>query len=213
MRKTNVRPRGLAWGLGALALTGCATFGTNAEKVAAEQLISTDQENQLGLQVKNELEQKEHIRYIIDAPVVGYVTDVANKVIAFGKKDRPDVQWQVHVIDDAKTVNAFATPGGYLYVYSGLLLAADNEAELAGVMAHETGHVVARHSARSMVTEYGLNAVTSMVLGQNPGLLGQIASGIATKGVLLSHSRSDETEADEYGASIRRRRDTIRMAS
>ena len=122
------------------------------------------------------------------------------KVIAFGKQDRPDVQWQVHVIDDAKTVNAFATPGGYLYVYSGLLLAADNDAELAGVMAHETGHVVARHSARSMVTAYGLNAVTQLVLGQNPGLLAQIASGIASKGVLLSHSRSDETEADEYGA-------------
>src|SRR4051812_32249869 len=138
-------------GAGAAGSMGCATMGTNAEKVAAEQLISIDQENQLGLQVKNELEQKQNIRYITDPTVGNYVTGVANKVIAFGKKDRPEVQWQVHVIDDAKTVNAFATPGGYLYVYSGLLLAADNEAELAGVMAHETGHVVARHSARSMV--------------------------------------------------------------
>ena len=74
------------------------------------------------------------------------------------KRDRPEVNWQINVIDDSKTVNAFATPGGYLYVYSGLIMAADNEAELAGVMAHETGHVVARHSARQMVDAYGLSA-------------------------------------------------------
>lgn len=125
---------------------------------------------------------------------------VADKVIAFGKKERPEVQWQVNVIDDPKTVNAFATPGGYLYVYSGLILAADNEAELAGVMAHETGRVVARHSARQMVDAYGLQAISALVLGKNPGLLASLASGVGQKGFMLANSRSDETEADEYGA-------------
>jgi predicted Zn-dependent protease len=185
----------------ALAAASCATtgFGT-VEKTAAELLISPEQENKLGLEFKNELEQKQKVVYYDDASVVNYVRGVADKVIAFGKKDRPDVQWQVNVIDDPKTVNAFATPGGYLYVYSGLILAADNEAELAGVMAHETGHVVARHSARQMVDAYGIEAISSLVLGKNPGLLASLASAVGEKGFMLANSRSDETEADEYGA-------------
>jgi predicted Zn-dependent protease len=187
-------------GLVGLAIASCASMGSNAETIAARELIPAEQENQLGLQVKQELETKQNIRYVIDPTVVGYVRGVADKVIALGKKDRPEVTWQVNVIDDPKTVNAFATPGGYLYVYSGLLLQTDNEAELAGVMAHETGHVVARHAARNMVAAFGLQAVTEMVVGQNPGLLQKVASGIATQGLLLKHSRSDETEADEYGA-------------
>lgn len=182
-------------------LASCATTGLGTvEKDVASVLISPEQENQLGLQFKQELEQKRHVVYMNDPVVVGYVRGVADKVIAFGKRDRPEVNWQVNVIDDSKTVNAFATPGGYLYVYSGLLMAADNEAELAGVMAHETGHVVARHSARQMVDAYGIEAITSLALGNNPGLLGQIVGGVGEKGFMLANSRSDETEADEYGA-------------
>jgi predicted Zn-dependent protease len=110
------------------------------------------------------------------------------------------VKWQVRVIDDPKTVNAFATPGGFLYVYSGLLLAADNPSELAGVLSHEAGHVVARHSARQMVDAFGLQAVASLALGQNPGLAAQLAAAVGGRGLLLANSRGDETEADEYGA-------------
>ena len=184
-----------------LLLFGCAsTTGRQVETGLATALISTDQENQIGLQVKSELEQKQGVRYYDDPVVVDYVRRVANKMIVSGQKERPDVQWQVNVIDDPKTVNAFATPGGYLYVYSGLLAAADNEAQLAGVMAHETGHVVARHAARSLVLEHGADAVTAMAAGKNPGLVGQLTSSIATKGVMLTHSRGEETEADESGA-------------
>src|SRR5204862_6346258 len=120
-----------------------------------------------------------------------YIRNIANLMIASGKKDRPDVQWQVNVIDDPKTVNAFATPGGFLYVYSGLLAAANNEAELAGVMGHETGHVVARHAARNLVTAYGLEALVSLAAGDNPGLLTQLATSIAANGLFLKHSRDD----------------------
>lgn len=183
------------------ALAACATSTTReVETTMAKVLISTDQENQLGLQVKNDLDQKQKIVYMTDPEVVTYVRGVADKVLQFGKRDRPDVQWQVFVIDDAKTVNAFATPGGYLYVYRGLLQTAVNEAELAGVMAHEAGHVVARHSARSLVAAYGLEAVTALALGNNPGLLSKITANIAGNGLMMAHSRADETEADEFGA-------------
>ncbi len=184
-----------------MSVPACTHQGrAGAETAVARALISDDQENQIGLQVKQELEQKEHVRYLNDAEVVSFVKGITDKVLPLAEGDRPGVKWQVSVIDDAKTVNAFATPGGYLYVYSGLLLAADNPSEVAGVLSHEAGHVVARHSARQMVDAYGLQAVAALALGKNPGLASQLAAGIGGKGLMLANSRGDETEADEYGA-------------
>jgi predicted Zn-dependent protease len=194
--KTILRIATLALGVGACA----STTTRSIETTLAEVVVSPEQENQIGLQLKTDLDTNQHAVYMTDPEVVSYVQTIAGKVIALGKKDRPEVTWQVFVLDDRKTVNAFATPGGYLYVYRGLLEMAENEAELAAVMAHETGHVVARHAARSMVTAYGIDAVTALAGGSNPGLLVQVTSTIAGKGVLLTHSRADETEADEYGA-------------
>lgn len=178
--------------------TGCAQTRIQAETAAAKLLISDQQENQLGQQVKQELQQQ-GVRYLEDPEVVKYVRDITNKILPFARKDRPGVVWSVFVIDDPKTVNAFATPGGNLFVYTGLLLASQNEAELAGVMSHEAGHVVGRHSARAMVNTFGLQTVTSMALGKSPGQVSQVAAGLAANGVLLAHGRSEETEADEYG--------------
>lgn len=190
---------------GALALStaSCASFGAGlatTETTLAKMFISDEQESQLGLQVKQELETKQNVKYLNDPQIVDYVRGVANKVLAIATTERPEVQWTVNVIDDPNTVNAFATPGGYLYVYTGLLLLADNEAELAGVMGHEAGHVVGRHSARQMVDSYGLEAVAKLALGQNPNLLAQLGTQVAAKGTLLAHSRGIEDEADEYGA-------------
>lgn len=179
---------------------GCAGSRVKAETAAAKLLISPQQENALGLQVKKELETKQNVKYETDTEIVTYVRNVSAKINRLAARDRSDVKWTVNVIDDPKTVNAFATPGGYLYVYTGLILAADNEAELAGVMAHEAGHVVGRHSARAMVNAYGLQAVTAMALGKNAGQISQTAAALAGNGVMLAHGRSEETEADEYGA-------------
>jgi predicted Zn-dependent protease len=176
-----------------VALASCATPGI------AKALVSDDQEAQIGAQVKQELD-KQGTKYIQDPEIVNYVKGVAQKIFVSADKDRPGVKWQVHVIDDPKQVNAFATPGGYLYVYTGLLMAADNEAQLAGVWGHESGHVVARHSAQQMVNQMGLETVIGIALGQNPNELAQVASALAEKGALLAYSREDETQADEYGA-------------
>ena len=177
----------------AVVVAACATPGI------AKALVSDDQEAQLGAQVKQELD-KQGTKYIRDPEIVNYVKGVAEKIFVSADKDRPGVKWQVFVIDDPKQVNAFATPGGYLYVYTGLLMAADNEAQLAGVWGHESGHVVARHSAQQMVNEMGLQTVIEVALGQNPNQLAQLASTLAAKGALLAYSREDETQADEYGA-------------
>ena len=196
-----MRPLALATAALAVLSTACThAQRAKAETTAAKLLISDEQENQIGLQVKQQLETQEHVRYVEDPQVVAFVKGITDRILPLAEKDRPGVQWEVKVIDDPKTVNAFATPGGHLYVYSGLLLAASNPAEIAGVLSHEAGHVVARHSARQMVNAFGLQAVASLALGENPGLAKQLAAAIAAKGYMLQNSRQDETEADEYGA-------------
>ena len=179
-----------------IAAFGC---GIHTPEGVAKALVSDEQEDQLGQQVHQEL-AKQGTKYVQDPQVVTYVRGVAEKIFVSANKDRPGVKWKVFVIEDPKQVNAFATPGGYLYVYTGLLMAADNEAQLAGVWGHESGHVVARHSARQMVDAMGLETVIGIGLGQNPNQLAQLAATLAAKGALLSYSRQDETEADEYGA-------------
>lgn len=182
-----------------LALS-CASAPVRAvEKGAATVLVSDEQEKQLGLQVRQELD-KQGVKYLNDPQVVDYVKRMATPILQAANSERKGVDWQISVIDDPKTVNAFATPGGYVYVYTGLLLTAANEGEVAGVLAHEAGHVVARHSARQLVNAYGLQTVAEMALGKNPGAVSQVAAAIVGNGALLAHSRNDETEADELGA-------------
>lgn len=190
------------WGLALLmgVTTGCTQQRVQAEKALAKTFVTDEQEEEIGKQVKQELEQKEKVKYVQDPAVVEYVRQLSEPIIRQANKDRPGVKWKINVIDDPKTVNAFATPGGYLYVYTGLILASDTEAELAGVMAHEAGHVVGRHSARAMVNQMGLQTVTQLALGQNPGAAAQLAAQFVGGGAMLAHSRSEETEADEYGA-------------
>jgi len=167
-----------------------------AEIAVAKALVSDEQEAQLGQQVHQELEAQ-GLEYSKDPVVQQYVEGLVAQLAPHAKKDR-DTPIHVHVIDDPKTVNAFATPGGHLYVYTGLLTAATNESEVVGVLGHEIGHVVARHAARSLVAQLGLSTVAAIALGQNPGQLKQITGALLTNGALLAHSRSDELEADEY---------------
>lgn len=196
MRRTSVV---LVCSLLAASGSSCSTKQRiHTETELAKALISDEQEAQLGLQVKQEL-TKQNIRYLEDPTVTAYVKGITDKIFPFAEKDRKGVTWHVHVIDDPATVNAFATPGGHLYVFSGLLLAAENEAEVAGVLAHEAGHVVGRHSARQMVTALGLQTVGAIALGENPSMLAQIAATIAAQGTLLAHGRSEEVEADSFG--------------
>ncbi|WNG60722.1 M48 family metalloprotease [Archangium gephyra] len=181
--------------------TGCAAGKKiNVGRTAASLFISDEQEAQLGKQVKQELETKEKIKYVEDPAVVEYVNTVAKPILQAANRDRANVKWKLHVIDDPKTVNAFATPGGYLYVYTGLLLAADNEAELAGVLGHEAAHVTGRHSAQALMLQYGQEAIIGVALGKNPGTAAQIAASLAGTGTGLAFSRGNETEADELGA-------------
>lgn len=186
----------LAAALLAVAANCSLTQRAEAELVVAKALVSDEQESQLGEQIHQEL-HAQGVKLSTDPVVTQYAERLLAQITPLAKKDR-HTTWHVHVIDDPKTVNAFATPGGHLYLYTGLLLTADNESEVMGVLSHEVGHVVARHAARSMVAQYGLSAIASLALGQNPNLLEQVAAAVVANGTLLAHSRADENEADLY---------------
>ncbi len=125
-----------------------------------------------------------------------YVRGLTNKLLNTGKVSyRDEFAWEVKIIDDSETLNAFCTPGGYIYVYTGIIKFLDSEDQLAGVMGHEIAHAALRHSTRQMTKLYGLSALTSVVTGNaNPGMLEQIALGL----ISLRFSRTHETEADAY---------------
>ena len=193
-----LRPVVLALVAASLSACQTVTFVRDAENFAANVFIPLDQERQLGLQVGKEIEAKSKL--LRDPEVVGYVTNLGRRVAV--SSPNPD-KWQFtfKVIDDAQTVNAFAIPGGTIYVYTGLLKSARDEAEVAGVIGHEIAHVTSRHVARRMVETYGLQAVAGVALGENPGVLEQMISGLLVQGTLLKNSRDDESEADHKGVA------------
>jgi predicted Zn-dependent protease len=106
--------------------------------------------------------------------------------------------YKFDIIHDDSTINAFCIPGGYIYVYTGLIKFLDNEAALAGVVGHEIAHAERRHMSQRLTSYYGVSFVLSLVLGSNPNMLAEIFANLAVGIGFLANSRSDETEADDY---------------
>jgi beta-barrel assembly-enhancing protease len=155
-----------------------------------------DKEVALGRQLAAEVDRE--AKFIDDPVITEYVNRVGQNIVLHSDAKVP---FTIKVIDSDE-VNAFALPGGFFYVNKGLILAADNEAEMAGVMAHEIGHVAARHAmenqAKGMLAQIGLIA-GSIFLG---GLGGMLINEGAQFGALLGFmkfSRNAESEADMLG--------------
>ena len=131
--------------------------------------------------------------------VYRYIRGITTKLLNTGKVAyRNEFAWQVKIIKDDKTLNAFAVPGGYLYVYTGLIKYLDTEDELAGVMGHELAHAAQRHSTQQMTKIYGIDAVRQIITGnKDADAFGQLALGL----VSLKFSRKHEAEADDYSVT------------
>ncbi|PKV75689.1 M48 family metalloprotease [Pontibacter ramchanderi] len=122
---------------------------------------------------------------------------IVNRVLNSGEiKYRNEFAWTVKIIDDRETLNAFAAPGGYIYVYTGLMKFLDDEDHFAGVLAHEIAHADKRHSVQQLQRDYGIALLLSVALGNNAGTLQQIAAQLAGTLAGLRFSRGAETEAD-----------------
>jgi predicted Zn-dependent protease len=155
-------------------------------------IISPAQEVEMGKNLSAEVEKEQPI---LDNPALtSYVNEVGQRVAR--ESGRTDVQYSFKIVDNDKDINAFALPGGPIYVNSALLRSADNEAELAGVLGHEIGHVAARHSTEQLTKEFGFSLITQVLLGKDPSAATKAASNIASSLGMLKFSRNDEIEAD-----------------
>ena len=111
-------------------------------------------------------------------------------------KSKDVYNYQVEIIDQ-DVLNAFALPGGYIYVYTGLLNYLDSEAALAGVLGHEIAHVEERHATERLTSYYGVSILLGFVLGDNPSQIAEIGANLFVGLGFLANSRSDENQSDE----------------
>jgi predicted Zn-dependent protease len=183
----------LTAGLVAGPLASCARNPVTGKNELA--LVSEGQEIQMGQQAAQEVAQT--IGFVDDPGLQSYVAGIGRRMAA--KSERPDLPWEFHVVNDA-AVNAFALPGGFIYVTRGLLASMNSEAELATVLGHEIGHVTARHSVQQIskaqlaTLGLGIGSIVSPEVAQFAGLASQ-----GMQVLFLKYGRDAENQADELG--------------
>ena len=175
-----------------ILMTGNGVLGC-AGTISDINIFSDAQEVQLGKQFSRQIEQD--LKIYSDPTVTAYIAQLGQHLA--NHSQRRNIAYHFKVVD-TEVVNAFAIPGGYLYVNIGLIRAAENESELAGVIGHEIGHVVGKHGVKQMTRQLGLAAVAQLALGENQSKLKQMVAGLAANGVLMKYGRDAEREADIY---------------
>ena len=205
------RLRSLTLFAGALALAACATNPYTERSQLL--LVSESQEIQLGAQAYEQVLKDPKVKISRDPREVEPVKRVAARIIEAAKHSKyaeaaRQFDWEVSVIKDDKTLNAFALPGGKIAVYTGIFPVAKNEAGLAAIMGHEVVHALARHGAERMsqgqLAQVGLT-IADVLIGANASnpvsaqlMMAALGLGVNV-GVMLPFSRSHESEADYVG--------------
>lgn len=164
-------------------------------KVAGWDWYSIESEIRMGKEYATQIEAS--LKMVTDPVVNEYVNRVGQNLV---RNSDAKVPFTIKVVD-SDVINAMALPGGFFYVNSGLILAADNEAELAGVMAHEIAHVAARHTTRQLTRAQFVNyaSLPLIFVGGGIGLAAREAAGIGVPMTFLKFSRGFEAEADYLG--------------
>jgi beta-barrel assembly-enhancing protease len=168
--------------------------------------LTTDQEIALGLGSAPKMAE-EFGGLDPDENAQALVRRVGERVMAKSVASTTPYKFQYHLLRDPETVNAFALPGGPIFITRGLLTRLQNEAQLAGVLGHETGHVVARHSAEHMAkSQLGQSIVGAIYVGSSDqygrGQQAAMMAAVANQMVQLKYGRQDELEADTLGVRV-----------
>jgi predicted Zn-dependent protease len=179
--------------LGASMALGCAMNPATGHRQLS--LVPKGQEVEMGKQAAEEVAQS--IGIYDDAGLNRYVSELGKRLAA--TSERPELPWSFQVVDDS-SVNAFALPGGYIFVTRGILAHLNNEAQLASVLGHEIGHVTAKHAvnriSKAQIAQLGLGL--GMMVSKTARQFGQLgAAGLSV--LFLKFSRDDENQADELG--------------
>lgn len=184
----------LIFGLIVLTLSSCAT----SKNGGGFNLFTIDDDKKFGAEVATEIESDPKKYKVLDSSknviIYKYLYKVRDNILNSGQVEhRADFQWRVRIIHEDSTLNAFCTPGGYIYVYTGILKFLESEDEFAGVLAHEIAHADKRHSTRQMTQMFGVQMMLQIVAG-NRELVKQVSGAL----IGLKFSRNHETEADLF---------------
>lgn len=169
-------------------------------------LFSVQNDKDLGAQVSAEIAKDPGTYPVVSrteyAEAYEYFDAMVNEILDNGEVVyREEFAWEFSIIDNDSVLNAFAAPGGYIYVYTGLIKFLDSADDLAGVLGHEIAHADLRHTSRNLQRQFGVQVLLGVLLGEDSKTLTDIAGGLAG----LQFSRTFETEADiravEYNAN------------
>lgn len=175
----------------AFVLVGCSTFSKSLNVFP----ISSDLN--FGAQAAAQID-KDNQNNLLDSARNGviyrYLYSIRDSILKNNEIDHENrFPWRIRIINDP-TLNAFCTPGGYIYFYTGILKYLQSEDELAGVMGHEIAHAAKRHSTDALTRQYGVTLITYLFIDTQYHDLTNIAAGLA----FLKYGRKDELESDEY---------------
>lgn len=173
-------------------LSGCSTEYNVVTGQQESFYISTDKEVQMGRSIALKIDKEEKL--VEDPLIQKRIEDIGKKIAAVS--DRKEIDYTFRVLDDEE-VNAFALPGGYIYVNRGLVEKAANDDEIAGVLGHEVGHIVARHSIKKLQALQGYSLLRVLVAAAPQTAQAGNAVDIAFTEILLGYGRDDELLADE----------------
>jgi len=187
----------------AAAILAAGLFSVSARPAAAINLFSVQQDAQIGAQAAAQANRQ--LPMVRDGEVDGYINQIVRRLAAVAPGPRFEYRSQVV---NSPEINAFALPGGYVYVNRGLIRAVRNEDELAGVIAHEMAHVAQRHGTSQATKAYAAQAgvgILGQILGgrnQRVGLGEQIVGSLGLNALFMKFSRGAESEADRVGAQM-----------
>jgi predicted Zn-dependent protease len=185
-----------------LAMTVVFAVFINSCEEGKINLFTVGQDVEFGNQVTEEIlanPQEYPILKRSDYPeAYAYLERMRDELLASGEiKYAEEFEWEIYIIDQ-DVLNAFAVPGGNTFYYTGLIKFLDNEASLAGVMAHEFAHADRRHSTNRMTKMYGVQALLSVIAGEETTVVEELLLQLGGTVTQLKFSRDDEYEADEY---------------
>ena len=199
--------RRLAWGILTAAVALAAAKQPKLKDLKPGwNLFSKEQDVQLGLESAAQVEKEMPV--ISDPRIAGFIESIGRKLLAAPEAEAQTYKYSFKVVNE-KSINAFALPGGPTFTHTGLIAAADNEGQIAGVLAHEISHVVLRHGT-SNVSKANLLQIPAMLGGAlgGGGMLGQLAQlgvGLGANSLMMKFSRNAETDADLLGTRIMHR--------
>jgi beta-barrel assembly-enhancing protease len=192
--------------LAGLALTSSLAAGAETlDFKPGYNFYSTHDDVQVGRENSTQVDKQ--LPLVNDPRALEYLNGLGRRLAALAPNNQPEYAWQFKIVN-SNEINAFALPGGYIYINRGVFEAAENEAQLAGVISHEEGHVVMRHgthiASQAVLAQGGL-AVLEGILGQNNSTSSQLAQlglGVGVESLLLKNSRVAETQADQVGTYV-----------